>query len=129
MLTEYALHPTFATSDAERAKAWFRDKLELEPEQEWPGVLYYTAGSSTFSLYETANAGTAKNTVARWRVPDLRKEAETLTARGVALDDVDLGEVKTVDGVMADDDGSPLAWFKDSEGSSLSLIEEHPSPA
>ena len=122
MLTEYALHPTFATSDAERAKAWFRDKLGLEPEQEWPGVLYYTAGSSAFSLYETPNAGTAKNTVAAWNATDVRAEMERLKGRGVVFEDYDFGDFKTVDGLATDPEGNVTAWFKDADGNIHTVI-------
>ena len=86
-------------------------------------------GQTHFSVYQTESAGTAKNIVAVCRVDDLRVEAATLRSRGVVFGDYQIGDVKTVDGIYIDpDDGSLAAWFVDSEGNTLGLVEDHDDP-
>src|SRR5438132_1435927 len=129
MLNDYPVHASLATSDAARAKAWFADKIGWQPKREWPGLLLYEVGPTQFGVYETGAAGTAKNTVAFWLVKDLPAEVARLRDRGVVFEDYDFGEIKTVDGVMTDDDGSLVAWFKDPDGNVLGLIEDEDSRA
>jgi len=89
----------------------------------------YRQGATHLSIYATPSAGTAKNTVAVWRVDDLRAEMADMRARGVVFGDYDLGDVRTADGVLTDpDDGSLAAWFADSEGNTLGLVEDHGEP-
>jgi hypothetical protein len=89
----------------------------------------YRQRATHFSVYQTESAGSAKNTVAVWRVDDLRREANELRARGVVFGDYEIGGVKTVDGIYTDpDDGSMAAWFEDSEGNTLGLVEDHGEP-
>jgi catechol 2,3-dioxygenase-like lactoylglutathione lyase family enzyme len=113
-----------AASDIERARGWYRDKLGFEGE-EFPGqVVLYTSGGGRFSVYQTSFAGTAKNTVGGWNVPDLRSEMADLRSRGVTFEEYDFGEgMKTVDGVMAYDADNLNAWFKDSEGNILAITQ------
>ena len=56
---------------------------------------------------------------------NIRAEVARLRARGVEFDEYDMGEFgKTVDGIMSDDEGDANAWFTDSEGNVLSLVED-----
>jgi catechol 2,3-dioxygenase-like lactoylglutathione lyase family enzyme len=119
-----------AAADLPRARAWYADKLGLEPlhvvENE---ELVYWQGATHLSIYVTPSAGTAKNTVAVWRIDDLRSEVAALRSRGVTFDDYEIGDKTTVDGVYTDlDDGSLAAWFADSEGNTLGLVEDHGEP-
>jgi catechol 2,3-dioxygenase-like lactoylglutathione lyase family enzyme len=118
-----SIAPMIAAADLARAKAWYGEKLGLQPVQAVGGDLVYASGESIFTVYLTEFAGTAKNTVAVWRVPDLRTEMAELRGRGVVFEDYDFGDWKTVDGVMTDPDGSLAAWFTDSEANVLGLAQ------
>jgi catechol 2,3-dioxygenase-like lactoylglutathione lyase family enzyme len=118
-----SIAPMIAAADLARAKAWYADKLGLQPVQEIGGDLIYASGDSAFTVYLTDFAGTAKNTVAVWRIPDLHAEMAELRGRGVVFEDYDFGDWKTVDGVLTDPDGSLAAWFTDSEGNVLGLAQ------
>lgn len=123
MLTE--VHASLAASDIDRARQWYEEKLGLTPFESWPGLLRFRVGASGFSVYQTSSAGTAKNTVAIWKVEDLRADVLSMRARGVIFEDYDFGEAKTIDGVLEDgDDGTLNAWFTDSEGNIMSLVQE-----
>jgi catechol 2,3-dioxygenase-like lactoylglutathione lyase family enzyme len=115
-----------AATDLDRAKAWYRDKLGFDPVEEFAGVVAaYSCADTTFSVYSSEFAGTAKNTVAVWRMQNIRREVARLRERGVAFDDYDMGEDgKTVDGILSDAEGDLNAWFRDSEGNILSLAED-----
>jgi len=122
MLKDYDLQPALASFDANRAKAWFSDKLGIEPTWDDGAQLDYQFGKSGFGVYEAATAGTAKNTVASWNVPDVAAEVQRLRARGVVFEDYDFGDFKTVDGIMTDPDGNKTAWFKDADGNIHTLV-------
>ena len=114
-----------AAADLDRAKAWYADKLSLSPVTEYEDViLMYTSDNSTFAVYKTEFAGTAKNTVGIWRLTGIRDEVARLRGRGVEFEDYDFGEEKTVGGILSDAEGDVNAWFKDSEGNILALVED-----
>lgn len=133
MLSDYRVHPSLASSDIEKARNWYAERLGLEPIQAFPSLLAYQVGPDVFTVFETPSAGTAQNTVAIWGVPDLRAEVSRLRARGVEFADLDLGgEERTIDGIMAgaDSEGADIlnAWFRDGDGNWISIVEqpEHP---
>jgi len=122
--SEPGIHPMLAASNLERARAWYSEKLGLEPYRDYDGeLLVYRSGKTHLSIYTTPAAGTARNTVAEWHVDDLRAEVAALRARGVVFEEYDFGTVGTMDGILTDTDGSLNAWFTDSEGSILGLVE------
>ena len=122
MLRDLPLYPVLAASDIERARAWYEQKLGLTPETaEAMGSLWYRTGDSWFLLYPTQAAGTARNTVAHWTVPDITAVMTELRGRGVVFEDYDFGNgMATVDGVI-EFGGRSAAWFKDSEGNIIEL--------
>jgi catechol 2,3-dioxygenase-like lactoylglutathione lyase family enzyme len=124
MLNDAPIHPTVAASDLARARAWYADKIGWEPALEPPGDLVYQVGQSFFTVYETKFAGTAKNTVMNWVVPDLRTEVARLRERGVTFEEYDFGDFKTVEGIMDTPDGNANAWFKDVDGNIVGVIQD-----
>jgi len=124
MLSEFPLMARLAASDIGRARAWYEEKLGLLPQTEEMGgqVLYYQTGGTWFSVYQTAFAGTAKNTVAGWTVKGIESLMAELRGRGVVFNDYDFGEIKTVDGLMSMG-GYKAAWFTDSEGNIMELSQ------
>jgi len=123
MLKDYDLHATLATSDIERAKRWFADKVGWEPTKVLPGYARYEFGPSAFGLYVSPSAGTAKNTVLYWLVGSVATEIVRLRERGLQFEDYDFGDFKTVDGVMTDPSGNHTAWVKDADGNVISLVD------
>ena len=124
MLNDYPLMARLAASDIGRARAWYEEKLGLTPQtEEMEGqVLYYQTGGTWFSVYQTAFAGTAKNTVAGWTVKGIEAVMSSLRSRGVAFNEYDWGEARTVDGLMTIGDYK-AAWFTDSEGNTIELSQ------
>ena len=133
MLSDYAVHPSLATSDVGKARDWHAQRLGLEPFLVFPSLLAYQVEQTIFTVFETPAAGTAKNTVAVWRVPDLLAEVARLRARGVAFEDLELGsDNRTIDGISTTTDpfGGVVrnAWFRDGDGNWISMVEQPDHP-
>lgn len=123
MLESCDTYSVLPAADLSRAVAWYRDALELEPvERDEGGVRYRTGNDSLIYLYETANAGTAKNTAMCWLVPDVVEAVRHLRGRGVVFEEYGSPELTTEDAV-ATDDHSRSAWFRDSEGNYICLSQ------
>ena len=120
MLDQYDVAATLPAADIDRARAWYEEKLGLKPFEESPAGLRYRSGSTEFFLYPTQFAGTAQNTLAGWNVDDLEAVVAGLRERGVVFEEYDFPGLKTVNGI-AELDGERAAWFKDSEGNTLSV--------
>jgi catechol 2,3-dioxygenase-like lactoylglutathione lyase family enzyme len=125
-ITDARIHPSLAVRDLEASRSWYADKLGWDPSRAFDDLLVYEVGDSFFTLFTTPFAGTAKNTVMNWNVDDLRAEVGRLKGRGVTFEDYDFGEMKTVDGIMADPAGGVTAWFKDPDGNTIALLQAPP---
>ena len=123
MLKDRRCATTIAVADIDRAVAWYRDKLGLEPADKSEGGVNYECGGGTwFSLYPSQFAGTAQSTLMGWETPELEKDMEELRGKGVTFEEYDFPGLKTENGI-ADMGGERGCWFKDSEGNILSLFE------
>ena len=114
--------------DLERARAWYSDKLGLEPAEERPGGLRYVVGACEFALYTSAGASDGSFTQMGFEVEDLKATVAQLKRRGVVFEDYDQGPLRTEDGIATIDGNYPSkgsgeygAWFRDSEGNMLGL--------
>lgn len=124
MLKDKHISAVLPAADITRARNFYRDKLGLEPENpDAEDNLQYKCGSgSGFLLYQTPNAGTAKNTQMGWSVEDVPAAVAELRAKGVTFEEYDLPGLKTENGIATSPDGSSAAWFLDSEGNILSIV-------
>jgi catechol 2,3-dioxygenase-like lactoylglutathione lyase family enzyme len=123
MLKDAPVGPTIPAKDIERAKAFYRDTLELPILEERPDGITFTCGSGTaVFLYPTEFAGTAKNTLAGFRVADVEQEVKELKAKGVTFEEYDSGPIKTTDSIATFGDIKG-AWFRDSEGNILAVSD------
>ncbi|KGJ74467.1 hypothetical protein GY21_10500 [Cryobacterium roopkundense] len=116
------IHPVLPAADLSRARSFYHDALDLEPVEVLDGLLVYSSPGSGFEIYETENAGTAKNTQMSFITDDLDGEMVRLRARGVVFEDYDIPGMKTVDGVAATDE-MKSAWFRDTEGNFICVTE------
>lgn len=124
MLKNAPVVPYIPASDLDRARRFYEDKVGLViREASEGGVAYECAGGSWIYLYESHGAGSSKASQAFWDVQDVESEVRELKARGVEFIDYDLPGIKTVNGVATMDDGTKGAWFHDSEGNILALIQ------
>jgi catechol 2,3-dioxygenase-like lactoylglutathione lyase family enzyme len=116
------MHTALPVQDVARARAFYADKLGLEPAAENPGGLLYRLDDGAEFLLYPSSYRPGGHTQANISVPDVRTLVAELRARGLVFEDYDLPGLTTVDGVAAS--GTHVnAWFKDSEGNLIGLIE------
>jgi predicted enzyme related to lactoylglutathione lyase len=110
--------------DVARARRFYEDKVGLKPKQEIAGGVVYEFGKGTACfLYPTQNAGTSKASQAFWQVDDIESEVAELKKRGVKFEEYDTPDMKTTNGIFTGG-GAKAAWFKDSEGNILAVIQD-----
>jgi catechol-2,3-dioxygenase len=115
--------PYIPASDIARARQFYEEKVGLVPREQIEGGVVYECGDrSWIFLYRSVGAGTSKASQAFWQVKDVEKEVAELRARGVVFEEYDMPGLKTVNGV-AIAGNSKAAWFKDSEGNIMAIIQ------
>ena len=123
MLKHAPVVPYIPATDVARARKFYEERVGLVPKQEIAGGVVYECGKSSWIfLYQSIGAGTSKASQAFWQVADVEAEVGALRARGVVFEEYDLPGLKTVNGI-ATGGGSRAAWFKDSEGNIMALIQ------
>ncbi len=123
MLADRPIHPALPAADLERARRFYAEKLGLTPESEGPGGLFYRCGENTrFLLFPSQGTASGTHTQAGWTVDDIEAEVADLKARGVVFEEYDTPSLKTIKSV-ASTGPTRAAWFKDSEGNLLVLLQ------
>jgi catechol 2,3-dioxygenase-like lactoylglutathione lyase family enzyme len=124
MLTDSDIMAVLPAKDIKRAKDFYREKLGLEPSEsaEEDSLMYRGGHGTGFLVYQTENAGTAKNTQMGWTTDNLEREMEELRGRGVVFEEYDMPGLKTENGVATNEWGK-AAWFLDSEGNILNIAQ------
>jgi predicted enzyme related to lactoylglutathione lyase len=110
-------------TDVARARKFYEEKLGFKPSRELAGgVSYEFANGTACFLYPTPNGGTSKASQAFWQVADVEAEVAELKSRGVVFEEYDYPNMKTVNSI-ATGGGAKAAWFKDSEGNIMAIIQ------
>lgn len=123
MLQKSPMYAYIPAKDLARARKFYEEKVGLKPAQEINGgVSYEFAGETAAFLYPTPNAGTSQASQAFWSVQDVEAEVAELTKRGVTFEEYDVPGMKTVNSI-ATGGGAKAAWFKDSEGNTMAVIQ------
>ena len=125
MLQNSPMYAYIPARDVARARQFYEGKLGFKPGAEIQGGVVYEFGEGTGCfLYPTPNAGTSRASQAYWKVSDIEREVADLRQRGVTFEDYDRPAMKTVNGIFTDRSGGKAAWFKDTEGNILALIQD-----
>jgi catechol 2,3-dioxygenase-like lactoylglutathione lyase family enzyme len=114
--------------DLERARAWYSDKLGLEPAEERPGGLRYVIGGCEFALFTSGGEADGSFTQMGFEVEDLAATVAEMKARGVVFEDYDEGFLRTEGSIAtipgnypSKGKGEYAAWFRDCEGNMLGM--------
>jgi catechol 2,3-dioxygenase-like lactoylglutathione lyase family enzyme len=133
MLSDGHVAPRLPAQDLERARAFYAEKLGLEPTEERPGGLRYQLGGGEFVLFESAGAPSGEHTQMAIEVEDLESTVAELRNRGVVFEEYDFPGLSTTDGIADIDGNYPSkgsgergAWFRDSEGNMIGLGQPLP---
>ena len=124
MLKNATIVPYIPVADLSRARKFYEEKVGLTPKELYAGgVIYECANGSWVFMYPSGGAGTSKASTAFWSVDDVEAEVAELKSRGVVFEEYDMPGIKTVNSI-ASGGGAKAAWFKDSEGNIMALIQE-----
>ena len=87
------------------------------------GALFYRCGENTqFLLFPSEGIANGTHTQASWIVDDVEAEVAELKARGVVFEEYNTPSFKTVQSI-AITEVARGAWFKDSEGNLIGLVQ------
>jgi predicted enzyme related to lactoylglutathione lyase len=129
MLAGASVAARLPAQDLGRARAFYSEKLELEPSEERPGGLLYRCARGEFALFESAGAPSGSHTQIAFEVDDIEAVVAALRARGVVFEEYDAPGLATVDGIAEvlgnyaskGGAGERAAWFRDSEGNVIGI--------
>ena len=133
MLKYGRLAARLPAQDLERARAFYAEKLGLEPAEEREGGLRYVCANGEFALFESTGSAAGDHTQMGWEVDDIEATVSELRSRGVVFEEYDLSGLKTIDGIAeiegqypSKGSGERGTWFRDSEGNMLGIGEPVP---
>jgi catechol 2,3-dioxygenase-like lactoylglutathione lyase family enzyme len=114
--------------DLERARAFYRDKLGLEPVEERSGGLRFVCGVTEFHLFSSAGEPSGASTQMAFEVEDLEATMADLRERGVVFERYEMPGVEARGDAIVVPNNYPSkgsgelgAFFYDSEGNLIGL--------
>ncbi|MDB5438105.1 MAG: Glyoxalase/bleomycin resistance protein/dioxygenase [Caulobacteraceae bacterium] len=122
MLSDFPAIATLAVKDLARAKPFYAETLGLALEDENSEVLTFKAGGGQLFVYRSGFAGTNQATGVTWPVTDVEAEVARLKARGVRFEHYEGLEGLELKGDVYTGQGMSVAWFKDPDGNTISLV-------
>ena len=122
MLSDNPVFPVLPAADLARAKAFYTQTLGLSVLFESDAGVGFTAGSGAMLFIYPYGQTKAEHTTAGFMVADVESVVAELRAKGLKFEEYDLPGLKTVNGI-AEAGGVKGAWFKDTEGNTLSIAQ------
>ncbi len=124
MLANSPVTPTLPATDLKRARSFYEGKLGLKVAQESDQDATYEAGGGTnIYVWQREPAQATGHTEAAFAVDDIEQEVSALKGKGVEFESYDMPGLTTDENNIASYDGVKVAWFKDTEGNILSLVQ------
>jgi predicted enzyme related to lactoylglutathione lyase len=128
MLESAKVATRLPAQDLQRARAFYSEKLGLDPEEEREGGLLYRLGDSEFGLFQSVGKPSGDHTQMGFEVDDIDAVVDGLRRRGVVFEEYDFPGLTTVNGITEIEGNYPskgkrerAAWFRDSEGNMLGI--------
>jgi catechol 2,3-dioxygenase-like lactoylglutathione lyase family enzyme len=124
MLSDARYEAALPCSDLERAKAFYTGKLGLTPASEQPaGAFYEGRDGTSFLLFPSAGSASGSHSQMGFMVADIDTEVRDLKQRGVRFEEYDFPGFDKATSI-ASVGGTRAAWFKDSEGNLLGIVQQ-----
>lgn len=130
-LTGASLAVRLPAQDLDRARAFYSERLGLDPIDEREGGLLYSCGGQEFAIFASAGKAAGDHTQLGFTVPDLDSVVAELRGRGLEFEWFDFGDLPATGGIVEipgyyptkAPTGERAIWFRDSEGNLLALGE------
>jgi predicted enzyme related to lactoylglutathione lyase len=127
MLRATAAFSGFSVDDEAKAKDFYTKIIGLELSDESMGLNFKLPGGGSLFIYSKEDHQPASFTVLNFVVEDIDVAVDSLTSGGVVFERYDNMPAKPDDkGIMrglAAGQGPDIAWFKDSAGNILSVLQ------
>jgi catechol 2,3-dioxygenase-like lactoylglutathione lyase family enzyme len=114
---------SYSVKDLQRAKEFYANTLGLDVRDTPEGLGLQLAGGGSAFLYPKPNHEPATFTVLNFRVDDVDKAVDALTAKGIRFEQYDMPNLKTDAKGISRGHGPTIAWFKDPDGNILSVVQ------
>jgi catechol 2,3-dioxygenase-like lactoylglutathione lyase family enzyme len=123
VLSQASFHAAIPCSDLDRAKRFYAEKLGLTPSRDTAGGAFYAGANGTqFLLFPSGGRASGTHTQMGFRVADAEAEVKALKDRGVEFEEYEFpGFDKSTS--IATTGPAHTAWFKDSEGNLLGVVQ------
>jgi catechol 2,3-dioxygenase-like lactoylglutathione lyase family enzyme len=122
-LSDHSIIGFVATSDPQRARKFYSEKLMLPlVEEQMPFALVYDAHGTMLRVTIVEKVHPAGDTVLGWQVPNIDTAAKSLSAAGIQFERYPGMEQDEL-GIWTSPSGSKVAWFKDPDGNTLSISQ------
>src|SRR3712207_4859750 len=109
--------------DVERARAFYADRLNLTPFGEHDSHLFYEVGGSHFMVYPSSGAASGTHDQIGFEVENVESMVARLRSNGVNFEEYEPPPGASATDEIMDFGVVKAAWFKDSEGNLLSVVE------
>jgi catechol 2,3-dioxygenase-like lactoylglutathione lyase family enzyme len=111
-----------ATTNAEKARAFYEGKLGLTLVEDNPFALVFDAHGVMLRIQKVQSLTPAAHTTLGWNVSDIRGTIAALVQKGVVFERY--GRLsQDPAGIWVSPSGAQVAWFKDPDGNVLSLTQ------
>jgi len=124
MLKNSATFSSFSANNLEEAQAFYQDVLGLNVTKEAMGVLSLHLNDNKVMIYPKPDHTPASFTVLNFKVDDVEKTVDELTARGVKFEHYNYDQLKTDEKGIMRGNGPTIAWFKDPAGNIFSVLND-----
>ena len=115
----------FSVKDLAAAKEFYGGTLGLEVEEGSQGLHLKAAGTNGIFIYPKEDHTPATYTILNFRVDDIDKAVDELTAKGVKFEHYEnMTDKKGIARGIDIGQGPSIAWFKDPAGNFLSVLKE-----
>jgi catechol-2,3-dioxygenase len=123
LLSGSAVDVVLLATDLDASKDFYANKIGLPVLDESPWAVTFKCGGDSRLVISKSTVGTSDDqTQASFRVADLKAETADLRSRGVKIEDYDIPEIKTVDGI-ADIGFALAAWFIDPGKNCVGMLQ------
>jgi len=122
MLSNEKLVAFVSTTNADRARAFYRDTLGLRLVSEDPFALVFESNGAPLRVALAKEVNPAPYTVLAWDVKDIRSTVGDLQKSGVTFEIFGFFKQDEL-GIWTAPDGTQVVWFKDPEGNILGVAQ------
>jgi catechol 2,3-dioxygenase-like lactoylglutathione lyase family enzyme len=113
----------FAVDDVQKARAFYEGTLGLRVSGDGDDLTLHLAGGRDTLVYPKPDFTPATYTILNFPVEDIESAVDELDARGVRFEQYD-GFDQDERGILRGEGGPLIAWFRDSAGNILAVVEE-----